>query len=196
MSIENLIQDTSSKNDLQEFIKRIVMKEEVSERDLLLHNSEENSVIALAKQYEGKLERGVLHFQRSFLADNFLDFFSTAIIDLCWIEKYFAEISRMHCLYRWDEENSFYQIFLTMRLSSNLIVDYGLLSHPEKKEEVLKLDLGLKGVTAIYDGEENRSLNAVMKQSEKICKIEQTEIKTIRKLTAQLLKSMHQEVAV
>jgi hypothetical protein len=162
-------------------------------KKIVIHNTGEGSLISLTNQYKSKMEKGILHFQRSYSPNSIADFFKTAVIDIWWIQKYFGKICHMNSIYRINEEDVSYQLFIVIRLSNKMIIEYGLVSQPTRKQEFLQLDLGLKGITATYDESESQSAQSdkINKNAEKFKTVilNDKEYSTIKKIIYKLIQS-------
>lgn len=144
-------QKNGSTNGLEEFISQIFTKEAatISSFDVSLEGT-----VALKTFVETVQNRphqgGVFHYQRILNSSSQQAFFATVIWDLYQLESMFGSIKRINGLYKISSQGESAQLFVTLRLNNQVIVQYGLSAQPAGGQQ-LKLDFSSRGFNLDYD---------------------------------------------
>ena len=131
MALKQLFKESSFKEgSIGLLVKEIIDDKSTSLKTISHENTGEVALIAASKEVAPYLEKGgVVHYQRNVGKLSEVSFYNVVLTDLLFIERSFGQIIRLKSYTRQSDASK--QIFLTIRLENQVIVQYGLNSLSE-----------------------------------------------------------------
>lgn len=150
MELARLFNQPFGEGTLEEVLSQLIKADVSKEQRVTHHNTGQKALVAAAEQLQpyATEQGGVVHYQRNLGQVSPAVFYSTVALDLLWIERYIGKIDRLKAYVKGDESSQ--QLFLTLRLSNRVIVQYGLNSLADLKP-TFSFDFSSRGYNLEFD---------------------------------------------
>ena len=186
-----LLQNEGTKGSLELLVSRLIANESVSPGAVIHQSGGEQALIASAQQIKPYLRMGgVVHYQRNLPRVSESRYTSTIALDLLWIQTYFGDIVRLKSYTRGQASSR--QLFITLRLANQVIVQYTLNSLGNLKES-FSFDFSSKGYNLEFDDQVQSPLTLnleLIQDREFVTELSETDINQLKQVIDQLDSSL------